>query len=129
MALTSFAAVQQFLNDFVHNKSINLTGSPHAAFWNTMTYDDFIAAGENGQGNVPGVQDQNGNPLPILNKINGKYDGPSSNIVMALAGDPPLFTKNDQNAPIGQMPYPNGPYMSPAQIQEISDWISAQCPQ
>jgi hypothetical protein len=122
MALTSFAAVQQFLNDFVQNNHIDLTGSPHAAFWNTMTYDNFIKC------DVPGVQDPNGDPLPILNKINGKYDGPSSNIVMALAGDSPLFTKGDQNAPIGQMPYPNGPYMSPAQIQEISDWISAQCP-
>jgi len=68
------------------------------------------------------------NPLPILNKINGKYDGPSSNLVMALNGDSPLFTMSDPNAPIGQMPY-NGPYMSADQIGEISAWITAQCPE
>jgi hypothetical protein len=112
MALTSFAAVQQFLNDFVQNNQITIGSADHAAFWNT-TYDDFI------NGNVPTVQDPNtGNPVPILNKINGKYDGPTSNIVTVLAGT---------NASFPQMPK-GGPYMSSDQIQEISDWISAQCP-
>jgi hypothetical protein len=117
--LTSFAAVQEFLNDFVRNNNIDLSGSPHGAFWNTMTYDDFIAAGENNQGYVPGVQDANGNPVPILNKINGKYDGPSSNIVTVLLGT---------NGSFPQMPQ-GGPYMTNDQVNEISDWISAQCPE
>jgi hypothetical protein len=114
MALTSFAAVQQLLNDFVKNNHINLTGAVHAAFWNTLSYSDFI------NGSVPNVQDPNtGNPVPILNKINGKYDGPSSNLVTVLAGT---------NASFPQMPK-GGPYLSSDQIQDISDWISAQCPQ
>jgi hypothetical protein len=127
MALTSFADVQTFLNKFCSDHSINITGAQHGVFWNNSTggrtpYDNFI------NGDVPNVQDPNGNPLPILNKINGKYDGPSSNLVMALNGDSPLFTKSDPNAPIGQMPY-NGPYMSADQIGEISAWITAQCPE
>jgi hypothetical protein len=113
MALTSFSAVQKFLSDFVQNNNINIAGAPHGAFWNT-TYEDFI------NGNVPNVQDPNtGNPVPILNKINGKYDGKSSNIVMVLAGT---------NASFPQMPQ-GGPYLSADQIQEISDWINAQCPE
>jgi hypothetical protein len=113
MALTSFAAVQQSLNNFVKDNHINLTGARHAAFWNTFSYDDFI------KGNVPNVQDPNGNAVPILNKINGKYDGPSSNLVTVLAGT---------NASFPQMPK-GGPYLSSDQVQDISDWISAQCPQ
>lgn len=86
-------------------------------------YDNFI------NGNVPNVQDPNGNALPILNKIGGKYDGPSSNIVMALAGTAgSLFDKNNPAAPIGQMPQ-GGPYMSSDQIEEISDWITRGCPE
>jgi hypothetical protein len=192
MALTSFAAVQQFLNQFVQNHNINIAGAPHGAFWvgtaasiSTMTWSSgtvtvttssahgyptgdvlelviagVTPSGYNGtfrctitgattftyaltstpgtvtvegtyqptlgttynnfiNGNVPNVQDPNGNPVPILNKIGGKYDGPSSNIVMVLAGT---------NESFPQMPE-GGPYLSSDQIQEISDWISAGCPQ
>ena len=81
MALTSFAAVQKFFNDFIAmNPGIDIADAQHHAFWNT-TYDNFV------NGNVPNVTDPtSGQPLAILNKVNGKYDGPSSNIVMALAG-------------------------------------------
>ena len=192
MALTSFAAVQQFLNDFVQNNNINIAGAPHGAFWvgtaqsiSTMTWSSgtvtvttssahgyptgdvlqlviagVTPSGYNGTllctitgattftyaltsnpgtvtvegtyqptldttydnfvgGNVPNVQDPNtGNQVPILNKINGKYDGPSSNIVTVLLGT---------NGSFPQMPE-GGPYLSCDQIKEISDWISAQCP-
>jgi hypothetical protein len=81
MALTSFAGLQQFLNNFVQNNNINIASAQHAAFWNNLSYSDFI------NGNVPGVQDPNtGNAVPILNKINGRYDGPSSNLVTVLSG-------------------------------------------
>jgi hypothetical protein len=124
MALTSFADVKQLLDNFVNNNRINIAGAQHGPFWDTTTYASFTG------GNVPNVQDQNGNPIPILNKVNGKYDGPSSNIVMALAGTAGSpFDPNNPNAPIGRMPYPNGPYMPNDQIQEISDWITAQCPE
>jgi hypothetical protein len=114
MALTSFAGLQQFLNNFVQNNNINIASAQHAAFWNNLSYSDFI------NGNVPGVQDPNtGNAVPILNKINGRYDGPSSNLVTVLSGT---------NTSFPQMPQ-GGPYLSSDQVQEISDWISAQCPE
>jgi hypothetical protein len=114
MAMTTFATVQALLKDFIQNHpNINIARSPHGAFW-SASYDDFI------NGKVPNVQDPNtGNSVPILNKINGKYDGPSSNIVTVLAGT---------NASFPQMPK-GGPYLPSDQIQVISDWISAQCPQ
>jgi hypothetical protein len=122
MALTSFADVQNFLTNFCQDNGIGIATAKHGPFWNT-TYKSFV------NGNVPNVVDPNTNqPLPILNKINGKYDAPSSNIVMALAGAGSLFDKNNPGAPIGQMPQ-GGPYMSDDQIQEISGWITAQCPE
>ena len=85
MALTSFADVQNFLTNFCQDNGIGIATAKHGPFWNT-TYKGFV------NGNVPNVVDPNTNqPLPILNKINGKYDAPSSNIVMALAGAGSLF--------------------------------------
>ena len=113
MALNSFAAVQKFLTEFVQNNGVDIGNAVHGEFWNT-TYDGFT------KGYVPNVQDPNTrNQVPILNKIDGKYDGPSSNIVTLLAGT---------NASYPQMPK-GGPYLPSDQIQEISDWISAQCPE
>ncbi len=74
MALTSFADVQKFLTALT--KDTNPGGAPHGAFWNTLTYSDFVT------GPVPGVKDSNGNTIPILTKGNGAQ----SNIVQALAG-------------------------------------------
>jgi hypothetical protein len=123
MALASFADVQKFFNAFVATNRIAIASAQHGAFWNTITYDKFV------NGTVPNVTDPNTNqPLPILNKVNGKYDGPSSNIVMALAGTANSLFDPNNPAGIGQMPQ-GGPYMSPDQIQELSDWISAGCPE
>ena len=123
MALTSFAAVQKFFNDFIAmNPGIDIADAQHHAFWNT-TYDNFV------NGNVPNVTDPtSGQPLAILNKVNGKYDGPSSNIVMALAGTANSLFDPNNPAGIGQMPQ-GGPYMSTDQINELSDWITAGCPE
>jgi hypothetical protein len=52
MALTSFLDVQKFLTV----KGTNPGGAPHGAFWNTLTYSDFV------NGKVPGVKDSNNNP-------------------------------------------------------------------
>ena len=123
MALTSFAAVQKFFNDFIAmTPGIDIADAQHHAFWNT-TYDNFV------NGNVPNVTDPtSGQPLAILNKVNGKYDGPSSNIVMALAGTANSLFDPNNPAGIGQMPQ-GGPYMSTDQINELSDWITAGCPE
>jgi hypothetical protein len=75
MALTSFADVQSFFNDFITTNGIDIAGAAHGAFWNT-TYKNFVT------GTVPNETDSNGNPIPILTKGNGAQ----SNIVQALAG-------------------------------------------
>jgi hypothetical protein len=108
MALTSFKEVQGFFSSIT-------AGPPHGEFWNTLSYTDFVT------GTVPGVQDSNGNPIPILSKGNGQQ----SNIVQALAGTG-MFDPVTGSFP--RMPY-QGPYFSSAQIQELSDWITAGCPE
>jgi hypothetical protein len=118
MALKSFADVQAFFNNFIKQNGIDLSGSYHFAFCNT-TYDNFVT------GNVPGVVDPNTNlPIPVLTK----GDGAHSNIIYALRGTPGTLWDPNNPAGFGQMPF-NGPYFSAAQIQELSDWITAGCPQ
>jgi hypothetical protein len=117
MALTSFAAVQKFFNDFIDAHNIQIAGAPHHAFWNT-SYDTFV------NGDVPNVSDpNNNNPIPVLTK----GDGAHSNIIYALSGTPGTLWDPNNPAGFGQMPY-GGPYFSKDQIQELSDWITAGCP-
>ena len=109
MALNSFADVKAFFSSVT-------PGAPHFAFWNTLSYTDFVT------GTVPGVIDQTTNkPVPILIKGNGAQ----SNIVQALLGTG-LFDPNTGDFP--QMPY-GGPYFSKAQVGELSAWITAGCPE
>ena len=108
MTLTSFADVQAFF------KGISVPGY-HGPFWNTLTYNEFVT------GPVPVVKDSNGNQIPILSKGNGAQ----SNIVQALQGTG-MFDPVTGSFP--RMPY-GGPYFSNAQIQELSDWITAGCPE
>ena len=118
MALTSFADVQAFFNNFIAANNIDIGGAPHGAFWNT-SYDNFV------NGNVPNVLDPNTNlPIPILKK----GDGAHSNIVYAISGAPGTLWDPNNPAGFGQMPA-GGPYFSTAQIQDLSDWITAGCPQ
>src|ERR1700756_3805588 len=122
MALNSFADVQAFLTNFCSNNNVSIASAQHGAFWN-VTYDNFV------NGNIPNVLDPNTNdPLPIVNKVNGKYDGPTSNIVMALAGTANSLFDPNNPAGIGPMPE-GGPLMSAAQVKELADWITAGCPQ
>jgi len=51
MALTSFKDVQAFFKGVS-----NAAGAPHGAFWNTLTYNEFVT------GPVPGVTVPNTNP-------------------------------------------------------------------
>lgn len=125
MALTSFADVQKFFNDFIAEHGIQITGAPHGAFWET-SYDDFV------NGNVPGgsqTADPNtGQPLKIL--VIGHPE--QSNIIFALAGTAGTFWDNNSGPNnqgyFGQMPY-NGPYFSTDQINDLSDWIKNNCPE
>src|SRR3984885_9666539 len=118
MALNSFTDVQAFFNNFISANNIQILQAPHGAFWNT-SYDNFVT------GNVPNVVDPNTNlPIPVLTK----GDGAHSNIVYALAGRPNTLWDPNNPAGFGQMPY-GGPYFSTAQINDLSNWITAGCPQ
>jgi hypothetical protein len=110
MALTSFKEVQAFFGGIT-------PGAPHHAFWNALSYTDFVTGAVPGV-TVPGDPQQT---VPILTKGDGK----NSNIVQALAGTG-QFDPNTGDFP--QMPY-GGPYFSAPQIQELSDWIDSGCPE
>jgi hypothetical protein len=117
MALTSFAAVQAFLDNFISSNNIQISGAPHGAFWQT-SYDNFV------NGDVPNVTDPNtGNPIPILKKGDGK----NSNIIFALAGTPGTLWDPNNPSGFGQMPA-GGPFMTAQMIAQISGWISNGCP-
>jgi hypothetical protein len=108
MAINSFKDVQAFFSSIV-------AGPPHGAFWNTLSYTDFV------YGPVPNVIDPNTyQPISILCKGNGAQ----SNIIFALSGTPGTLWDPNNPAGFGQMPR-GGPYFSAAQIQELSDWITA----
>jgi hypothetical protein len=117
-ALNSFADVQSFITQvLVQNGQQGGVGfAPHKAFWNTLTYDQFV------NGNVPGVLDPaTNNPIPILAKGNSAQ----SNLVMALKGEGPLFA----DAVFGQMPANGPPFFSDDDIAAIAAWIDNGCPQ
>ena len=125
MALTTFAGVQAFFNDFIKKHNINI-GPPHNAFWQQtgnadQDYKLFVT------GDVPGgsqTADPNGHAVPILKM----GDGDHSNVIYALRGTKGSYwDKTDPNAWFGQMPY-NGPYFTDDQIDELRDWINNDCP-
>ena len=119
MPLTSFADVKQLFDDFSKNNNIDNADAPHHAFWDDLTYENFV------NGNVPNVTDpNNNNPIPILKK----GDGAHSNIIYALSGTQGTLWDPNNPAGFGQMPQ-GGPYFSSQQIQELSDWITAGCPE
>jgi hypothetical protein len=60
MALASFADVQKFFNAFIATNRIDIAGAQHGAFWNTITYDNFV------NGNVPNVTDPNTLMTPLI---------------------------------------------------------------
>jgi hypothetical protein len=101
-----------------YRRSSRVSASPgyHGPFWNTLSYNNFVT------GNVPNIANPtDGTPVPILIKGNGAQ----SNIVQALQGTG-MFDPVTGSFP--RMPY-GGPYFSNAQIQELSDWITAGCPE
>ena len=115
--LNSFADVQRFMTQVItdDNEGLMLQNSPHKAFWNTLTFDQFV------NGNIPHVRNPDtGDPIPIL--VKGKSD--QSNIIMALSGTGPIF---GPDGPVGRMP-PAGTKFTADQITSIANWIDAGCP-
>lgn len=91
--------------------------SPHGAFWNEMSYRQFI------EGNLPEVTDRaTGKPLKILIVGNAR----ESNIIMALRGTKGSMFDRETGS-IGRMP-PTGPFMSDEEINQLADWIDRGCP-
>ncbi|OQP48099.1 hypothetical protein A4H97_30165 [Niastella yeongjuensis] len=118
--LNHFSEIQAFIEKIMADNIIPGApplNSPHKAFWATLSYDAFC------NGTVPGVKDPvTGNSLPILKKGDSK----SSNIIMALRGEGPLF---GPGGPFGQMPAGGVTKFTIEQVQAIADWIDAGCPQ
>lgn len=108
----NYADVQAGLTAFVNQAGVNISGAPHGAFWEGMTYNEFIT------GNIPNVS--SGGPWKIL--VCG--DSKNSNIIQILQG----VGKAKQR--FGQMPRPRPPY-DPEQadtITALAAWIDAKCP-
>ncbi len=116
--ITSYAQLQQYLTQILTSNISSQTGnteeadsenqSPHGAFWNTLSYSDFVT------GNVPNVG------IPILIKSNSA----KSNIILALRGQAPF-----DGAEFPQMPADGPPYLTEQQIAPIAAWIDAGCPE
>jgi hypothetical protein len=117
-ALNSFADVQSLIAQvLIQNSQQGGVGfAPHGAFWNTLTYDQFV------NGNVPNVPDPDtGDPIPIL----VKGSSAQSNLILALKGDGPLFA----DAAFGRMPANGPPFFSDDEIASIAAWIDNGCPE
>jgi hypothetical protein len=112
MAINSFQDVQNFINQFLtaSDEMPDVPASPHKDFWNSLTYAQFT------QGTVPGVVDDNRNPVRILIPGNSA----ASTIIQVLNGTSTVFD---------QMPADGPPFFSAAQVKELADWIDAGCPQ
>lgn len=113
----NYAEAQSLLNDYVRQNNIPIQFSPHRAFWNTMTYQQFT------EGDIPGVSDPgSGKPLKVL----VSKDSAHSNIIMALRGTAGTIF-DPVNGSIGRMP-PTGPFMSEEDINRLAAWIDSGCP-
>jgi len=110
--INSYADLQNLLNKVLQQVSTQTgnpeiqdveNASPHGAFWNTMSYDEFMNT------NVPGV----GVPAVV------KGDSKSSNLNQVL---------RNTSANFNQMPADGPPYLNSDDIDAIAAWIDAGCP-
>ena len=108
--IQSYKDLQAYMDQIIALYQTNLSGSPHGAFWDTCTYEQFTT------GCVPGVSPN----VQILEIGNGN----GSNIVQALQGKG-LFGPDGN---YDQMPADGTGPWTPAQIQPLIDWIDANCP-
>jgi hypothetical protein len=124
VTINSYADVQNVLGQLVAANQLPIGQAPHGAFYQTLSYQQFIA------GNMPGV---GGGPDNGGFKIVDVGNAKQSNIILALTGAAgTVFDPNSGS--IGPMPQPNPPYNSavPAQddvIAALSAWIDNNCPQ
>jgi hypothetical protein len=108
IVFTTFAQVQSALQTFVKTNNIPIAGAPHGNIWERGSNED-----EQYQNFVTGSAISG---FPTLTK----GDGATSNIILALRGQPPF-----DGSTFPQMPAPSGPYLDAATIDAISAWIDA----
>lgn len=106
--LNSYQDVQSLFNDFITANSINMDRAPHGAFWNSMSYDEFV------NGNVPGL------PIAVKNLISG--NAADSNLIKILKGSLTVAGRTFRRMPGG------GPYFSDDMVAALADWIDRGCP-
>ena len=105
--LNSYPDVQNFFNAFVTANQIAIDDAPHGAFWNDLSYDQFV----NGDvPNVPGV------------KILVSGNAADSNLIKILKGPLTVGGQSFRRMPGG------GPFMSDEMIATLADWIDRSCP-
>jgi hypothetical protein len=117
--LQSYADVVATLNAFIKNRKppVALARSPHKDFWTGLSAEQFLT------GFVPGVSDDQGQPLRIALPGNGE----GSAIIQALRGTKgSLFDPDTGIYP--RMPADGGPYLDDESIDAISQWIADQEP-
>lgn len=101
--INTYADVQQMFDDYVKLNGIGINGSPHKAFWDSLTYTQFTT------GDVPNVGI----------KICECGDSEKSAIVQILKGT---------YEGIPEMPA-GGPYFPEEQIDKFAAWIDNNCPE
>jgi hypothetical protein len=105
--LNSYKDVQDLFNNFIAANQIPIDDSPHGAFWNDLTFDQFV---KDDVPNVPGVK--------IL--VRGK--SAESNLIKILKGPLTVGSQQFRRMPGG------GPFMSDEMIASLADWIDRNCP-
>lgn len=118
MRINSYVQLQQYLTHILTANVSSKTGNteesdsenaaPHGAFWNTLSYNDFVT------GDVPNIG------VPILVKSNSS----ASNLILALRGQAPF-----DGSQFERMPADGPPYLTDEQIAPIAGWIDAGCPE
>lgn len=108
VTITTFADVQNALDNFVNANDYPVAEAKHGVFWHRGTtadeqYQNFVTGDA-----IPGV--------PIIKKD----DGANSNIILALSGLPPF-----DGSEFNQMPEGGPPFLDQPTIDAISNWITA----
>jgi hypothetical protein len=105
--LYSYKDVQDLFNNFIAANAIAIDDAPHGAFWNDLSYEQFV------NGNVPNVAG-----VKIL--VSGK--SADSNLIKILKGPLTVGSQQFRRMPGG------GPFMSDEMIASLADWIDRNCP-
>ena len=100
--INNYGDVQKMFDDYVGLNGIHINASPHKAFWDTLSYDNFI------NGKVPNVG------VKICECGNSK----ASAIVQILQGAYESYPE----MPAG------GPYFPQEQVDKFAEWIDKGCP-